>query len=202
MSMPVNNIQSNVLAALPLVLLAVTAAIAIWLLTQGQPFATGQRLAVHQALHNIPAKDSATHLAELTPKDMYTGRDPFFRSPAVQKQALQPLEGNRETAADLQEIFLTTVAEGLQGRYCLINGDIYHEGHIGNGFTVEQVQTDRVTFSTPVQTFTLQPGKKVTLEGGRILIADDKNEKDAVAVKSNETTKDNEALVTSQKAPL
>lgn len=180
MSMPVNNIRSNVLAALPLVLLAVTAAIAIWLLAQGQPFATGKRLAVHQALQNIPAKDRTAHLPELL-SEMYTGRDPFFRSVVVQKQALQPIEGNRETVADLQEISLTTVAQGLQGRYCLINGNIYHEGLRGNGFTVEQIQPDRVTFSTPVQTFTLQPGKKVTLEGGRIIIAEGKNEKDVVA---------------------
>lgn len=185
MSMPVNTIRSNMFAALPLVLLALATSFAIWLSAQGKPVATRQRLAVHQALQNIPEKDGVIYLAENRPDEIYSGRDPFFRNPAVQKQVPEPVTDNSERAPDLQEIKLTTVARGLQGKYCLINGDIYHEGRRGKGFTVERIQPDRVTLSTPVQTFTLQPGKKITLEGGRILTAEGKTEKDAVAVKRN-----------------
>lgn len=168
MPMPVNNIRPMLLSPLPLVVLAVSVCVVIWLLTQTNPLATGKRLSVHQALQNIPEKDIGKHLLELIPANTFRGKDPFFRSPAPQK--LEPATSTEtlDTAAELREIQLTTIAQGKRGSYCLVNGNIYQEGVKGDGFTVELISPGEVVFSTPVQTFTLEPGEKVTLERGKI----------------------------------
>ena len=169
MSMPINNLKTMALTSLPLVLLIVLTGVIIWQLTQVLPFETGRRLSVHQALQNIPSGDIEKRLAELLPKDMFAGKDPFFRS-SPPKTSNPKQSEDVATSTDLQEIHLTTIAQGKSGRYCLINGTIYNEGQSGEGFTVIQIDPQHVLFSTPAQTFTLQPGKKITLEKGRILI--------------------------------
>lgn len=171
MPMPVNNIRPMLLSPLPLVVLVVSVCVVIWLLTETTPLATGKRLSVHHALQNIPEKDIGKYLSELIPASTFTGKDPFFRSPTPQK--LEPATSTEaiDTTAELREIHLTTIARGKLGSYCLVNGNIYHEGRKGDGFTVELISPGEVIFSTPAQTFTLVPGKKVTLEGGKIRIS-------------------------------
>jgi len=167
--MPVNNVKTLALTSLPLVLLTVLICIIIWQLTLAKPFSTGRRLSVHHALQNIPTDDDIKkRFAELFPDNMSSGKDPFFRSSQAQATAARQPEGV-QTGTDFQEIHLTTIAQGNTGRYCLINGTIYNEGHSGDGFTVERIAPDHVLFSTPVQTVALQPGQKITLEKGRIL---------------------------------
>ena len=167
--MPINNVKTMALTSLPLVLLIVLTGIIIWQLTQIVPLKTGRRLSVHNALQNIPTGDIEKRLAELLPEDMFAGKDPFFRSSPP--KAPNPQQ-NKDVAVktDLQEIHLTTIAQGKSGRYCLINGIIYNECQSGEGFTVQQIDPHHVVFATPVQTFTLEPGKKITLEKGRILV--------------------------------
>lgn len=168
MSMPVNNMRPMLLSPLPLVILVISVSIVIWLLTQSKPLATGTRLSVHQALQNIPDKDINKYLSELIPANTFTGRDPFFRSPTPQKIEPAVSTESIDAATELREIQLTTIAHGKLGSYCLVNGNIYHEGHTGDGFTVELISPDEVVFRTSVQTFSLEPGGKVTLEGGKI----------------------------------
>lgn len=156
------------LTSLPLVLLTVLVSLVIWQLTESKPLPTGRRLTVHQALQNIPNSDIDKQLAELLPEDMFTGRDPFFRSAAPQPPT--PNTTNTlETATGLQEVHLTTIAQGTSGRYCLINDSIYSQGSGGNGFIVQKIEPGYVVFSTSSQTFTLKPGQKITLENGKIL---------------------------------
>ncbi|MFT5700356.1 MAG: hypothetical protein ACI8ZB_003230 [Desulforhopalus sp.] len=173
MPLPVNNIRSIVLALLPLVLLTMAVSVVIWAITQTQPLPTGHRLAMHQALQNIPENEMADQLRELLPRTMFKGRDPFFRPPTAQPLNPDNTSNKTETAA-LQEIHLTTIASGKRGNYCLINGKIYHEGQKGLGFTVALINQNEVIFSTPVQNFTLSPGKKVTLEAGKLLNRENK----------------------------
>ncbi|TKB08223.1 hypothetical protein [Desulforhopalus sp. IMCC35007] len=173
MSMPVNNIRASVLAGLPLLLLVVAVCVAVWFNSKSRPFSTGTRLHVHQALMNIPEEDTTAQLKSFLPKVMSAGRDPFFR-PAT-PQPLDPVETvDNPITAILQDIHLTTIAQGKLGNYCLINGKIYHEGQQGEGFTVEKINEREVVFSTPIQTFHLAPGKKVTLESGKLIHRDDK----------------------------
>ena len=173
MSMPVNNIRASVLAGLPLLLLVVAVCIAVWLNTKSRPFSTGSRLHVHQALMNIPEEDTTAQLKSFLPKVMSSGRDPFFR-PAT-PQPLDPVKiDNNPITAVLQEIHLTTIAQGKIGNYCLVNGKIYHEGQQGEGFTVEKINEREVVFSTPLEIFSIVPGKKVTLESGKLIHRDDK----------------------------
>lgn len=179
MSMPVNNMRTMFFSSLPLLLLIVLTSIVIWQLTKSTPFSTGRRLAVHQALQNLPSTDMDKRLAELLPQDMFAGRDPFFRNSAPQPATSSKVTGTdkAEATADLQEIHLSTIAQGTSGRYCLINGNIFNEGRRGNGFTVKAIEAGLVVFSTPVQTFSLQPGQKVTLEKGKILNREEKTKK-------------------------
>lgn len=85
-------------------------------------------------------------------------------------------KGTLDTTAELKEIQLTTIAQGKLGSYCLVNGNIYQEGVKGDGFTVELISPGEVVFSTPAQTFTLEPGGKVTLERGKIRTPDKREE--------------------------
>jgi hypothetical protein len=173
MSMPVNNIRATVLAGLPLILLVVAVCVVVWLNTKSTPFSTGTRLHVHQALMNIPEEDTTAQLKKFLPQIISTGRDPFFR-PAT-PQPLDPVKTDHTPiTAILQEIHLTTIAQGKIGNYCLVNGKIYHEGQQGEGFTVGKINEREVVFSTPLQTFNLKPGKKVTLESGKLIHRDDK----------------------------
>lgn len=168
MPMPVNNMRPMLLNPLPLVVLAISVCVVIWLLTETTPLATGKRLSVHHALQNIPEKDIGKHLLELIPTDRFTGKDPFFRSPTAQKLEPATTTETTDTNAELREIQLTTIAHGKLGSYCLVNGNIYQEGVKADGFTIELISPGEVVFSTPVQTFTLEPGEKVTLERGKI----------------------------------
>lgn len=168
MSMPVNNIQPKVLAALPLVVLVVLSCAVIWQLTLTEPLSITRRLAVHQALQNIPTNEIEKHLAELMPEQLFTGKDPFFRGQAPAPISLTTTT-DQKLATNLQDIHLTTIAWGKSGRYCLINGNFYTEGTQGDGFTVDYIEADHVIFSTPYQTFHLSPGQKVTLSEGKIL---------------------------------
>ena len=174
MSMPVNNIRASAIAGLPLLILAVAVSIAVWFNTSTKPFPTGSRLSIHQALMSIPEEDTADQLKNLVPQALFTGRDPFFRPPAA--QPLEPVKADTIAGtAVLQEIHLTTIAQGNRGNYCLINGRIYNEGQQGEGFTVGEITDREVFFTTPVQTFSLIPGNKVTLESGKLLNREDKN---------------------------
>lgn len=168
MPMPVNNIRPMLLSPLPLVVLVAGVCVVIWLLVQTKHLPTGRRLPVHQALQNIPEKDIERHLSELITTSMFSGKDPFFRSQTPQQLEPRTTAEAIDTTADLREIHLTTIAHGKLGSYCLVNGNIYHEGRKGDGFMVELISPGEVVFSTPAQTFTLIPGKKVTLEGGKI----------------------------------
>jgi hypothetical protein len=174
MSMPVNNIRASLIAGLPLLLLVVAVSVVIWLNTNSKPFPTGSRLRVHQALMNIPEEDTAKQLGKFLPNTIFTGRDPFFRPPVPQPLDLEKTGSTSETAV-LQEIHLTTIAQGKIGSYCLVNGKIYQEGQQGEGFTVGEITEREVVFSTPAQTFSLAPGKKVTLESGKLLNREDKS---------------------------
>ena len=168
MSMPVNNIRPMLLSPLPLVILVASVCIVIWLITQTNPLPTGRRLPVHQALQNIPEEDIEKHLSKIIATTNLTRNDPFFRSPTPQR--LEPTTSTEaiDAVADFREIQLTTIAHGKLGSYCLVNGNIYHEGRNGDGFTVELISPGEVVFSTPAQTFTMVPGEKVTLEEGKI----------------------------------
>lgn len=168
MSMPVNNIRPMLLTPLPLVILVACVCMAIWLIMQTNTLPTGRRLPVHQALQNIPEEGAGKNSSKLIETTIFTGKDPFFRSPTPQQ--LEPATSTEaiNSTTDLREIQLSTIAHGKLGSYCLVNGNIYHEGRKGDGFTVELISPGEVVFSTPAQTFTLVPGEKVTLEGGEI----------------------------------
>lgn len=167
MSMPVNNIQPKGLAALPLALLIMLSGAVIWQLTQTEPLAITRRLAVHHALQNIPEAEIKERLKELMPEHLFTGKDPFFRGPTPAPTSRATT--GKEVTANLQDIHLTTIAQGKSGRYCLINGNFYTEGSQGEGFKVDYIETDYVVFSTPFQTFQLSPGQKISLADGKIL---------------------------------
>lgn len=174
MSMPVNNIRAIVIAGLPLLLLAVAVSVVVWLNTKSKPFPTATRLGIHQALMNIPEEETAEQLRNYLTKSVFSGKDPFFRPPTPEPLDPEKISAPSRTSV-LYEIHLTIIAQGSLGNYCLVNGKIYHEGQQGEGFRVKAIREGDVVFSTSAQTFSLRPGKKVTLESGKLLNREDKS---------------------------
>lgn len=175
MSMPVNNIRSLVLAGLPLILGTGAIALAVWTGLQTRPLPAGSGVTLHQALNNLPPELSAVISEENTPKKTQEGEDPFFRP--QQKKPTQRVE----QSINLEEVHLTTIARGNNGRYCLINGRIFYEGEEGSGFTITHIAPDKVYFETTFETFSLVPGQKVALEAGMLVPMEKLETKDKLA---------------------
>lgn len=161
MPMSVNHTRSLFFAGLPLILGCCALGVAIWLGIQPQSLPTGSALMLHQALSNLPAESETSRENLLASIKGFTGMDPFFRPPPK-----EPMVVASEPVA-LEELHLTTIAQGIDGKYCLISGRIYHEGQAGNGFLIKKIQPEKVYFETNLATFTLQPGQKVALESGK-----------------------------------
>lgn len=70
---------------------------------------------------------------------------------------------------NLEEIHLTTIAQGKQGRYCIVNGEIFQEKQAGKSFIVEKIAPGQVDFQTSLESFFLLPGQKTAIQAGKRL---------------------------------
>lgn len=164
MSMPVNHIRSLLLTVLPLLLGVIAVGIAVWLGVQTKPLSAGSGLTLHQALTNLPSQSVTDDVGVQNQLEQFQGIDPFFRL----KKEIIPTKGV-EQEVTLEELHLSSIAEGKGGRYCLLNNQIYHEGQTGKGFKITQISPNRVHFTTSVESFTLVPGQKAAIEGGKLV---------------------------------
>lgn len=164
MSMPVNHVRSLLLAALPIILGICALALGAWLGLQSKQMPTGSSVMLHQALSNLPPGTGTSDDNLSASSAPSFGKDPFFRPlpklpPATTAEPSEPIA--------LEELHLTTIAQGKVGKYCLISGRIYHEGQAGNGFLITEIAPGKVHFETTIASFTLVPGQKIALESGK-----------------------------------
>ncbi len=173
MSMQVNHIRHLLQAALPLLFLIGSVSLATWSGLQSTTFPTGTRLVLHHALTTMPP--ALSEMGQETNQTLadHVGSDPFFRN--LKKGTGETL--NNQEIANLEEIHLSTIAQGKQGRYCIINGKIFHEGQEGKGFIVKEIAKGQVVFQTSLQNFPLIPGQKAAIQAGRLVPM----EKEAIA---------------------
>lgn len=167
MSMPVDHIKALFLASLPLICLAGAVGAAVYLGSEVKKLATGTTPLVYQALEKVPEQTRDIQMEPLSLTDNTQKRDPFLRP----EPARQPEEKTVVTRDNVvfTEIHLSSTASGKNGSYCLINGKIFYENQRGDGFTVGPITTDRVIFHTAVQSFSLAPGQKTAIQGGRVV---------------------------------
>lgn len=161
MSMQINHIRSMLQISLPLLLLVSLAGLATWKSLQPASLSVANPLALHQTLTSLPAEFPSVRPIAVK----RSGNDPFFRSPQVADESGTTIA----EPAYLQEINLTTIARGKHGRYCIINGEIFHEKQVGKSFIVEKITEDQVAFQTSLENFVLYPGQKTAIQSGRLV---------------------------------
>ncbi len=166
MSMPVKNFRAVLLSTLPMILLLITVLLVAWLIMQPEMLPAGKQINLHQIIRNAPNQSSVfTSTGSSFRRDETALRDPLFRKKDPRQEMPQPIEFKEPE--ELVEITLTTIARGAHGKYCMLNGKIFHESQKGAGFTVQKIHPDHVIFSTAEQSFALKPGQKITLDSGR-----------------------------------
>jgi len=159
--MPINHMRSMLQLALPLLLLVGSASLAIWQGCRITPLPAGSQLVLHQTLATMPPEISEVS----QPLQKQARKDPFFRQS-------DNIHGELPTIAEvanLEEIHLTTIAQGKQGRYCIVNGEIFHENQQGKRFTVEKITQEQVDFQTSRQSFVLLPGQRAAIQSGKLV---------------------------------
>lgn len=161
MSMQINHMRSVLQLALPLLLLIGSAGLAVWQGCRVAPLPIDNQLVLHQSLTNIPPAMAA----ESRPLVKDVGKDPFFRTAQGPDAEGTPIVD----MANLEEIHLTTIAQGKQGRYCIVNGEIFHEKQQGKSFTVTQIAQEQVDFQTSRQSFFLLPGQRAAIQAGKLV---------------------------------
>ena len=159
MSIQINHIRSVLLVSLPLLLLVVSVCFATWEGLQSTPFFSESRLMLHQALIKMPPEPS--EISKTSPER--SGSDPFFHNPAEVDGAVKGIL----EMTNLEEIHLTTIAQGKQGRYCIVNGEIFHEKQAGKSFIVDKIAQGQVDFQTNLESFFLLPGQKTAIQAGK-----------------------------------
>lgn len=176
MSMPVSNLRTILLSGLPIILLLAAIAVVVYQVMNTKEFPTQRRLALHQAFQDIPeGEDIFGSFKQHVTKQIQIVRDPFIRPASTRKESDQPME--RLEDVELVEVKLTTIARGIRGDYCMLNGNIFQEGGKGAGFTVQTIDADHIVLATTSERFIMQPGEKVTLESGKRVNSEDKNSK-------------------------
>ena len=161
MSMQINHMRSVLQLALPLLLLIGSSSLAIWQGCRITPLPVESQLVLHDSLTSMPPEVSA----ESRPVPKHVGKDPFFRIADGSDKELTAIVD----VANLEEIHLTTIAQGKQGRYCIVNGEIFHERQQGKGFTVEKITQEQVDFQTSRQSFALLPGQRAAIQSGKLV---------------------------------
>lgn len=158
MSMPISHMRNLLQLALPLLVLVTSTALALWQGYQPPALPLGSSLVLHQSLVRMPAEPAAVS----RPLPQVGGKDPFWRTVEAPPYDLSTVV---ETA-NLEEIHLTTIAQGKQGRYCIVNGEIFNEKQQGKSFTIETISPDQVSFRTSRQSFVLFPGQRAAIQAG------------------------------------
>ena len=165
MSMQVNHLRHLLQASLPLIFLVGSLSLATWSGLQATQLFTGSDLVLHQALTTMPQTLSA--IGHKTGQTLagHSGSDPFFRNlKVVTREVLTSQE-----IANLEEIHLSTIAQGKQGRYCIVNGTVLHEGQVEKSFIVREIAKGQVVFQTSLEIFSLIPGQKAAIQAGRLV---------------------------------
>lgn len=164
MSMQITHMRSLLQLSLPPLLLVCSISLAIWKGLQTTPLPAGSQLVLHQTLTNAPPK-----LPEIKQNSAkQSGSDPFFRDNKEVNAELKAIS----QMTNLEEIHLTTIAQGKQGRYCIINGEIFHEKQGGKGFIVDQIAGNKVDFQTSFESFILMPGQRAAIQSGKLVPLD------------------------------
>lgn len=161
MSKQLNQSHSLLLAALPLIILVCSTGLAGWQGVQSHPLVIGSYPRLHQSITNLPVdmNSKATEKQQAISRQNLT--DPFFRyrKPMPEKNVVKVM--------NLEEIQLTTIAQGENGRYCIVNGKIFHENQSGKGFIVKKISREKVAFQTSLDNFSLLPGQKTAVQAGK-----------------------------------
>ena len=148
---------------LPLLLFIGSASLAVWQGYRIIPLPVGDQLVLHHSLTNMPPEIAISAERQSLPKQV--DKDPFFRTADARHEELTAIAD----LTNLEEIHLTTIAQGKQGRYCIVNGEIFHEKQQGKSFTIEKIAQEQVDFQTSRQSFVLFPGQRAAIKSGTLV---------------------------------
>ncbi len=147
-------------AALPLLVLAAAVGAAVWFGMESEKLPRPLSLHLHPALEMLPAEESEH--PDDTAKAI--ARELFYRPAEVTEEKTEEEPQQLDRHVRLTEVTLSSIAEGGNGTFCIVNGDFYLEGTGSDLFTVRRIDTDRVEFTSGETTFTLRPGEKYLVE--------------------------------------
>lgn len=166
MSMQMNNPKGLILNALPMIVCVGAVAAAIWAGVQSTPRGNGPTLVLHPALTNTPPESTRRALDLVKIPAIAETADPFLRLPSLSEKEQVQVPA---ALMKITEIHLTTIAEGTNGRYCLVNGKIFSEGKAGEGFTIKEINKEKVVFRTGLEEFSLKPGQQAAVQGEHLV---------------------------------